>query len=146
MTSPKSLKSKQDEAEQEKSLDAESLPKADWTLRVAAYLLDALAAALIGFIAYAILGGKDTWVLFFEIFFFFNFCIGWKIGQTIGMRPLKIKVVTIEGKPLSWLRILWRYIAFTISLFSIIGMVWILFDKQKQGLHDKLARTYVIKI
>jgi len=146
MTTTKSLESTQNQLSQEDSTEGASLPKADWGLRVAAYIYDALAATLLGFIAYVILGGDNTWLLVFEIFFLFNFCIGWKLGQTIGMWPLKIKVVTIDGKPLGWGRVIWRYIAFTISLFSIIGMVWILFDKQKQGLHDKLAKTYVIKI
>lgn len=133
-------------AEQQSSIKADSLPKADWQLRLAAYVLDAIAAAIVGYIVYLIHGESDTGLLAFELFFFFNFCIGWKIGQTIGMRPLKIQVVTTEGQPLGWGRIIWRYIAFTISLFSVIGMVWIIFDKQKQGLHDKLAKTYVVKI
>lgn len=128
------------------STEAANLPKAEWWLRVAAYLIDAAAAGVIGYLAYLVLGKSSTGVLVFELFFFVNFCIGWKYGQTIGMVPLNIKVVTTDGHPLGWGRIIWRYIAFTISLFSVIGMVWIIFDQQNQGLHDKLAKTYVIKI
>lgn len=45
-------------------------------------------------------------------------------GQTLGMYVMHIKVVTIEGNPLGWGRVIWRYIAFTLSLFSIVGMYW----------------------
>jgi len=129
-----------------KLMSIEKQPKAGWQLRVGAYLLDALAASLVGYIAYLIDGRTSTGVTVFELFFLINFCIGWKYGQTLGMIPLHLKVVTIEGKPLGWGRVIWRYIAFTVSLFSIIGMVWILFDKESQGLHDKLAKTFVVKI
>jgi uncharacterized RDD family membrane protein YckC len=121
-------------------------PKAEWPSRLGAYLLDAAIAAIIGLVAYAIFKKSDVGVSVFEVFFFLNFCLGWKLcGQTLGMLPFNIRVVTIEGQPLGWGRTLWRYIAFTLSLFSVIGMIWIIFDKRKQGLHDKLAATFVIK-
>lgn len=127
--------------------DIINYPKAEWAVRVGAYLLDALSAAVVAFIGYLIFKNKDVATTLFEIFFLFNFCLGWKCGgQTIGMRPFHIRVLTIQGEPLSWGRTLWRYVAFTVSLFSVIGMIWIIFDKQKQGLHDKLAGTYVIKL
>ena len=122
----------------------DTLNKAEWWQRLAAYFIDAGVAAFYAGIAY-IFVDKTTAIAVFELFFFFNFVIGWKQGQTIGMIPLKIRVITTDGKSLTWLRSLWRYIAFTISLFSVIGMVWILFDPKSQGLHDKLAKTFVIK-
>jgi len=120
---------------------------AKWQPRLGAYILDAIAAAVVGIVAQVIFKNSDVGMAVFEGFFFLNFFLGWKFhGQTIGMLPLKIRVVTTQGQPLGWGRTLWRYIAFTISLFSVIGMVWIIFDKKNQGLHDKLAGTYVIKI
>jgi len=39
-----------------------------------------------------------------------------------------------------------RYLGYSISLFPLgLGFVWIAFDKRKQGWHDKLAGTVVIK-
>jgi len=125
--------------------NAKSLPKAEWFQRLGAYIIDFFAAAITGYIVYLMQGEFSAWLLTFELFFLINFCVGWKIGQTIGMWFFKIQVITTEGKSLGWGRVFWRYIAFTISLFSIIGMVWIFFDKESQGLHDKLAETYVIK-
>jgi len=39
-----------------------------------------------------------------------------------------------------------RYLGYYISLFPLgLGFLWIAFDKRKQGWHDKLAGTVVIK-
>jgi uncharacterized RDD family membrane protein YckC len=39
-----------------------------------------------------------------------------------------------------------RYLAYYISIFSLfIGFLWIAFDRRKQGFHDKLANTVVIR-
>jgi uncharacterized RDD family membrane protein YckC len=40
-----------------------------------------------------------------------------------------------------------RYIGYFISIAPVfLGIIWIGFDKRKQGWHDKLADTVVIKI
>lgn len=49
-------------------------------------------------------------------------------------------------KPASNLRLIIRYIGYYVSTFLLfLGFIWIAFDKRKQGLHDKLAGTVVIK-
>lgn len=38
-----------------------------------------------------------------------------------------------------------RYFAYTVSIAPLfLGMVWVAFDKQKQGFHDKLSKTLVL--
>ena len=54
MNNPTSLESKQDIVTEKYSSGAASLPKADWRLRVVAYIYDALAAAVFGFIPYVV--------------------------------------------------------------------------------------------
>jgi len=67
-------------------------------------------------------------------------------GQTIGDLFLGIKVVSGDGKPVSWGRALLRYMGYIISaLFLSLGFLWIAFDQKRQGWHDKLAGTYVIR-
>lgn len=126
--------------------DADHLPKAIWWLRLEAFVLDLgislLIGYVIGFINYGYTGLWWTTV----ICLFLNFSIGWKLERTLGMRVFRLLVVQTDGNTLSWLRIFWRLIAFVISLISIIGMLMIIFDKQRQGLHDKLAKTYVIDL
>ncbi len=66
-------------------------------------------------------------------------------GQTIGNRILKIKVTNENGRPLTFANAVVRYIGLFFSFVILgLGVVWIAFDKKKQGLHDKIARTVVV--
>jgi hypothetical protein len=39
-----------------------------------------------------------------------------------------------------------RYLGFVISCVALlIGVIWAAFDAQKQGWHDRIAGTYVVK-
>jgi uncharacterized RDD family membrane protein YckC len=39
-----------------------------------------------------------------------------------------------------------RYLGYYVSMFALfIGFIWIAFDRRKQGFHDKLANTVVIR-
>ena len=75
--------------------------------------------------------------------------LGWfwtRGGQTLGMLSWKIKLVDDKGQKIHWARAFLRY---TLSIPSIglgaIGLIWCLFDKDKQSLHDRLAKTKVVK-
>ena len=64
-------------------------------------------------------------------------------GRTPGMALLGIRVVATSGRPLSWLASLVR--AIVLAYFPI-GALWAVVDRRNQGLHDKLARTTVVRI
>ncbi|MEO6797695.1 MAG: RDD family protein [Candidatus Dormibacter sp.] len=67
-------------------------------------------------------------------------------GQTIGSRLLHIRVIRTDGSDLSITQALVRYVGFVISaLCLLIGLIWAAFDANKQGWHDKIAGTYVVK-
>ncbi|HIG90979.1 MAG TPA: RDD family protein [Methylococcaceae bacterium] len=63
-------------------------------------------------------------------------------GQTLGLRAWKIQILTATKQPLSWKDALSRFIWATLSwgLFGL-GFIWILFDKEKKSLHDRLSGT-----
>ena len=65
-------------------------------------------------------------------------------GQTVGMRFLGLRVVGTDGHLISFGTALIRWLGLVLS-FSILllGVIWIAFDPEKQGWHDKIARTYV---
>jgi uncharacterized RDD family membrane protein YckC len=68
-------------------------------------------------------------------------------GQTIGKLMVGIKVVGKDGARLSWGRALMRYVGYLISgLLLSLGFLWIVFDPRRQGLHDKLAGSYVVDV
>jgi uncharacterized RDD family membrane protein YckC len=78
------------------------------------------------------------------------FCYFWSAqggGQTLGMRALNIKVIRTDGSSLTILQAFIRYIGLVVSVACIfIGVIWAAFDANKQGWHDKIAGTYVIKV
>ena len=70
----------------------------------------------------------------------------WK-GQTLGQMVAKIKVIKIDGLPVDLRVATLRYLGYLGCILTLgIGFLWIFFDKKKQGLHDKLADTYVIRV
>ncbi len=51
-----------------------------------------------------------------------------------------------SGAPITFRQALLRYIGYYISAFALgLGFLWIAWDKRKQGWHDKLAGTVVIR-
>ena len=69
-------------------------------------------------------------------------------GQTPGKSVMKIRIVKENGMPLTvWDALLRNVIGYFISgFFLLIGYFWILIDRKRQGWHDKLAGTVVIKV
>lgn len=66
---------------------------------------------------------------------------------TPGKMLVKVKIVDAEtGNKMSVGQAIGRYFAYIISSIPFgLGFIWIAFDKKKQGWHDKLAGTVVIK-
>ena len=64
-----------------------------------------------------------------------------------GKMALRLKIVDAKtgGKP-STDQLIGRYFAYYISIIPLLlGIIWVGFDKRKQGWHDKLAGTVVIR-
>jgi uncharacterized RDD family membrane protein YckC len=67
-------------------------------------------------------------------------------GSTIGGIIFRLKVVRVDGKPMDWVTAIVRALACFLSLAFIgLGFIWIGFDPEKQGWHDKIAGTVVVK-
>lgn len=72
--------------------------------------------------------------------------LGGKTQATLGMMAVKIRIITVEGEDCSYLRAVGRYFAAFISAMILgIGYLMVLWDKNRQTLHDKICNTYVIK-
>jgi uncharacterized RDD family membrane protein YckC len=66
-------------------------------------------------------------------------------GQTPGGLVLKLRVIDAWGLAPSPLRALARTLAGLLSLVAFgLGFLWIGFDREKRGLHDWLAGTWVV--
>ena len=78
--------------------------------------------------------------------YFLYFWSSYGHGQTLGNRALKIRVVKTNGSELTLVDALIRYVGLIISCIAFfIGVIWVAFDANKQGWHDKIASTYVVK-
>jgi len=64
-----------------------------------------------------------------------------------GKMAVKAQIVDARtGGPISQKQSVIRYIGYFVSLVPLcLGFLWIAFDKRKQGWHDKLAKTLVVK-
>lgn len=67
-------------------------------------------------------------------------------GQTPGKRIFRLRVVNTEGMPIGFVRSAIRFIAYIISALPMyMGFILIALNHKKQGLHDLICKTYVIK-
>ena len=68
-------------------------------------------------------------------------------GQTPGMMLLNIKVLRGDGTKVSGGYAVLRYLGYIVCFLTLgIGFLWIAFDSRKQGIHDKIADTVVVKL
>ena len=79
-----------------------------------------------------------------SIIYFVGFWVS--SGQTMGKFITGIKVTKTDGAKLSFGAAIVRYIGYLISAVVLsIGFLWLAFDKQRQGWHDKMAGTLVVQ-
>ncbi len=69
-------------------------------------------------------------------------------GQTLGNKALGIRVVNENNTPISFIKGIARYILlviFAIPPLDLILLITLLTSDKKQGIHDKLVHTVVIR-
>ncbi|MDQ3704034.1 MAG: RDD family protein [Chloroflexota bacterium] len=72
--------------------------------------------------------------------------VQWSMGgQTIGKKLMGIKVVGADGNPPGWGRSVLRFVGYIFSIsLGGWGVVMVALDLRHQGLHDKIAETFVV--
>lgn len=81
-------------------------------------------------------------------FAYYIYFIG-KSGQTIGKRALGIKVMVKDSDvPVGYLNAFLREVVGKLVSGLVLGLgyFWVIWDKDKQGWHDKIAKTVVVKV
>ena len=125
--------------------------KAGWWTRFLAILIDSIGLGIISQIIASVLYGGDQTAgsglqTLVGVAYFCYFWSSYGKGQTLGMRALNIRVIKKDGSSLDLVGAFLRYVGLVISVAVIfIGVIWAAFDGQKQGWHDKIAGTYVVK-
>jgi uncharacterized RDD family membrane protein YckC len=103
---------------------------ADFRTRVWGFIIDTVLLCIV------------SWG-FFNVIYFIGMWT-WK-GQTLGQIVAKVQVVRIDGKPMDLRTSTLRFLGYLACFLTLgIGFLMIVFDSEKQGLHDKIAGTYVI--
>jgi uncharacterized RDD family membrane protein YckC len=128
-------------------------------IRVVAYIIDAILVSLVLGVVMSVFGVKyvdfdnpenidPTANLLSILVFWLYFALmeSSERGATVGKMAMGLRVVTADGKRLSFLNATGRYFAKILSaLLFGIGFIMVGFTERKRGLHDMIASTLVIK-
>jgi len=125
-----------------------ALEYAGFWIRLGAGVIDLLILALLGAII-LFASGSPSFLVIGGLIVSFAYFVGfwtWR-GQTPGKMAVGIKVIRTDHSPVTWRCALRRFLGYiTSTLMALIGFIWIAFDGHKQGIHDKIADTYVVKL
>ena len=117
-----------------------ALSYAGFWRRVAAMLAD---GAVLWIVALALDRIDDGLIAIAWIGYWVGF---WSVGATPGQRLLGLRVVTESGRPPSLAGSVIRLVGLIVSCLALaIGVVWVAFDQRKQGWHDRMAGTFVVR-
>lgn len=74
--------------------------------------------------------------------------ISWRRGgQTLGMRPWRLRLIAADGNRPSWTALLIRYGVGTLSLLAAgLGFWWAWLDRDRLTWHDRASGTRLIRI
>ncbi len=117
-----------------------ALPRAGFGIRMAALLLDIL---LVGIILHDIHESTRLELLVLASYG----AVMWKLkGSTIGGIICGLRVVRLDGRPIDWPTAIVRALSCFLSLAAVgLGFIWIAIDSDRQGWHDKIAGTVVVR-
>lgn len=113
--------------------------------RFIALLIDGTILFVIGRISILLVREPGAGAGFFIGLVYYWFFLTHNQGQTPGKAVMKIRVIKVDGSPISDSDALLRYVGYLVNTFFLIGWIWALFDANRQGWHDKIAHTYVVK-
>jgi uncharacterized RDD family membrane protein YckC len=120
--------------------EALAFPRAGFWERMGAAFLDVV---LVGILS-GLVGGSP--VGFLVALAYFAGMWTWK-GTTVGGVVLNLKVVRLDGSPLTFAAALVRGLAAAFSVVVMfLGFLWIAWDPEKQGWHDRIAGTVVVRL
>lgn len=68
-------------------------------------------------------------------------------GQTLAMKTWRIKVISKDGGTITMKQASLRFaVALCGILLGGVGILWAVFDRDKQFLHDRLAGTRIVSV
>ena len=121
--------------------------------RIKAFITDMfmIYMPILYILAYVVLDGKDAFqdsssaqLIGVSVYAFIYSLFLSKTGQTPGKKAYTIKVVDARThEKISFIRAVWRFIAFLFSATIAVGLLLPFFRKDNKTLHDLMANTVV---
>jgi len=122
---------------------------AGFGLRLGAWLIEGVLLLIVIIIAAAIGGAAGSalalillallgWLIFVLVL--------WARGQSPGKMILGLRVIDTAGEPAGFWKMALREVIgkFVSGLVFYLGYFWMIWDKDQQGWHDKIAGTLVV--
>ncbi len=133
---------------------------AGFWVRTGAALIDTLLMLLVVVPVLSMIYGQDYWVDESMFFGFWDLMLNYIVpalvvilfwvykSATPGKMMLKLRIVDADtGATPSNGQFVRRYFGYYVSTIPLLlGIFWVAFDKRKQGWHDKLAGTGVVRV
>jgi len=140
-------------------MDRDDLEYVGFWPRVGAAIIDSLLIAAVCWPLLTYFYGTDYWThtdfikgpadfLLNWVFPAVAVVLFWVYRQaTPGKMAIRARIVDADtGEPPSTRQLIGRYLAYYVSIIPFcLGLIWVAFDPRKQGWHDKLAGTVVVR-
>lgn len=129
------------------SPEAASTAAGFW-LRFAAWIMDmvVLAVAILVF-GSALLAVSDLAPIIWWATPFAYFTVCNKLGVSVGKAAFGLRIVSTRGRTITWLQALSRSFFWLLGFASMgLGLAFIGWEKRKQGWHDMIAETEVLRL
>ena len=140
-------------------LDTDELEYVGFWPRVGAAMIDSLLVIVICAPIATLIYGREYWSSDRFIQGPADFVINWVLPAiavvvfwvyrqaTPGKIAISARIVdATTGSPPSTRQLVGRYLGYYVSILPLMaGIVWVAFDPRKQGWHDKLAGTVVVR-
>jgi len=125
--------------------------RAPFWMRAIAFIIDGVVVAIPSYALSVVIlqqgpGGRYGINVLLSLMYFAYFWSAPEKGQTLGMSLFNLHVVKADGSYLDGGKAFIRYIGLIVAQIPFgLGLLWAAFDPNKQGWHDKIAGTYVIR-
>ncbi|GGB42253.1 RDD family protein [Oceanisphaera marina] len=132
---------------------------AGFWIRFGALLIDCILMLIVFTVPLSFIYGEQYWVGDQLLYGFWDLLLGYvapvvatiwfwvKYLATPGKMATKLKIVdAVTGEKMSTAQAIGRYFAYIPAMLPLgLGLIWVGIDKKKQGWHDKMAGTVVIR-
>lgn len=127
--------------------------------RMGAVLYDALLLfAILMLVSYPYVwltgGGKpgflvrtayQIYILAISFLFYGGFWV--RGGQTLGLRSWRLRLVRLDGGPITWMHAFKRFVGAMLSWLCLgLGFLWAMYDRDKLAWHDRLSGTRLVRL